>query len=89
MQIFAASVIATRLERHYFFIEEKLYSIVFPIKAESEDIALEDAKNLAIKKYLPLLQGFKAHQVKVCEVPHDWLIQYSQQFVMPIIKKAP
>ncbi len=80
---------ASKLELIGLSYQQSTYCVAIPVFGESEDEARGKALKYAITKYFPSTEGYYAQQVTLCEVPHNWMMHYTQQFAMPIIKKAP
>ncbi len=89
MKVFSAALTAIRIERVGITFQQVTYTLAISIPAETPDEARGTGLQLARDKYLPLSEKFMAHQVAVSDVPHDVMMQYAQQFAMPIIKRAP
>lgn len=89
MKIFSVTLMATRRERQLLSFVQVSYGAAISIRAETKKQAEEMALESAKKEHFPLLKGFHSHAVVANEIPHDWLIEYAQQYMMPIINKAP
>ncbi len=89
MKVFSAALTAWRIERVGLLFQQVMYTVAITIPAETPDEARGIGLRIARDKYLPLSKKFMAHQVAVSDAPHDILMQYAQQYVMPIIKRAP